>query len=852
MTRLFSAIGWLLLATTATTFLRADEAEPVIELEDYEVLGLGIDSRRIVPANDIASPLGGQERILRIPRSLTMVTNEQLEAFGIRTAEDITQLAASIFSSSLFGISGTPDIRGANGETYYRGMKRADNRALFPQPIGAAQRLEVVKGPPSPLFGPGALGGFINFVPKSARAEEGLYVEGVVGQLSLQYGSHEQRIVDAEIGGALDLGGDRRAGYYLYGSYEDSDSYYEGGFDELGLFQGSFVAELTDFLRLETGGQVQTWDGTEIAGLNRITQDLIDHGRYETGSAYSTDINGDPLDRDGNGRLSANEVIMALSLPDTGNTVDTDPVLRFTSIDPATNRGVVTIDRSKSLLDPGDSASMEGALGFFDLIYDRSEGWSLENKLFFDTYDSEKLTSQGFNGLADATVVENKFLARLPALEAGPFSWTNSLVANVRHHDADRAQAYDLQNFNRRDIASGGTVADRFPRYSENGQEEYPFTELWNTEYTSVGIGWLTRFTFWERLQIDLGLRRDRYDVDHRYTRRDFLFVGTPIFSTLLNNYGSGYDPLTQTPADTFVTRTQSGTADGLSYHASATFEIVPRQLSAYVTYARQKDVNRGEAGEYSYQIPAADPVSIADNFLSESSLWEAGLKALLFEDALYVSLAAYELSRPEFDPRATVPNDYRNRGLEAEFRWAVTRGLSLFAHGNVQESEYLTSYADALPANGGNGYFFTVHPSFGGQDITAPGGLLDSSFDIGGLAFNDARYAGNEPDERKSIPQQVYSVGGTYVSEFGLGTALAVTYKSEQGLARPWFVTLPEYFLGTFTLFYQADHWTISGRVKNLFDEDYWQNTAPNSLGGGTVISMPPRTYEITLTLQL
>jgi hypothetical protein len=41
------------------------------------------------------------------------------------------------------------DIRGAPSDVYYRGMLRLDNPGNYSTPIGAADRIDIVRGPPA-------------------------------------------------------------------------------------------------------------------------------------------------------------------------------------------------------------------------------------------------------------------------------------------------------------------------------------------------------------------------------------------------------------------------------------------------------------------------------------------------------------------------------------------------------------------------------------------------------------------------------------------------------------------------------------------------------------------------------
>jgi len=59
------------------------------------------------------------------------------------------------------------------------------------------ERIEVVRGPASALYGPSAVGGVVNFVPKRWRGAPG-------AEVSIGAGSHDARLVSAAVGGAWD------------------------------------------------------------------------------------------------------------------------------------------------------------------------------------------------------------------------------------------------------------------------------------------------------------------------------------------------------------------------------------------------------------------------------------------------------------------------------------------------------------------------------------------------------------------------------------------------------------------------------------------------------------------------
>jgi iron complex outermembrane receptor protein len=68
-------------------------------------------------------------------------------------------------------------------------MLRLENPGNYPTPIAAADRIDIVRGPASPIYGPSKTGGYMNFVPKTARAANGTYAPDPTGFVSYETGS---------------------------------------------------------------------------------------------------------------------------------------------------------------------------------------------------------------------------------------------------------------------------------------------------------------------------------------------------------------------------------------------------------------------------------------------------------------------------------------------------------------------------------------------------------------------------------------------------------------------------------------------------------------------------------------
>ena len=251
-----------------------------------------------LPGERVESVFGFEKSILETPRSASTVSEEMMDRFNMADIDELVAVAPGTFTQSFFGVAGSLDVRGTAGETYFRGVRRLDNPGNYPTPIGASDRVDIVRGPASPIYGPSKIGGYLNFNPKSARIEEtGSYIEERVGAISYTGGSWDKSVMTAEVGGPAELGG-KPLGYYLYGEVEHSDSFYTNapGVDQA-LIQASFDMDLSDTVRLQFGGMWHDYDGSQNAGWNRVTQDLIDNGTYITGTPI-------PLDTDLDGFIS--------------------------------------------------------------------------------------------------------------------------------------------------------------------------------------------------------------------------------------------------------------------------------------------------------------------------------------------------------------------------------------------------------------------------------------------------------------------------------------------------------------------------------------------------------------------
>ncbi|WP_298284477.1 TonB-dependent receptor plug domain-containing protein, partial [Novosphingobium sp.] len=189
---LMKGVVALMACTALTTPVFAQEA-PAAPDEPQEIVVTG--SLGALPVNDVGSIFGFDKNLVETPRSASTVSKEQIERFGITEIYDLVSQSPGVFTNSFFGVGGALDIRGTPGEVYFRGIRRLDNPGNYPTPIGASDRIDIVRGPASPIYGPSKTGGYMNFVPLTARAAGGKFLDNPEGQISYTSGSWARNVL---------------------------------------------------------------------------------------------------------------------------------------------------------------------------------------------------------------------------------------------------------------------------------------------------------------------------------------------------------------------------------------------------------------------------------------------------------------------------------------------------------------------------------------------------------------------------------------------------------------------------------------------------------------------------------
>lgn len=712
---------------------------------------------------------GLNKPLLETPRSGSFVSDTTLERYGIETVDQLKSTTPGTATASFYGVPGSVNVRGTLAESYFRGFKRVENRGTYPTLLGASSRVDIVRGPPTPNFGPGKVGGLLNFVPKTAKIDGGNgYLTEITGEVDVTVGSYDKRNTSFQGGMPLEIG-DVFGGVYVYGELEDSKSFYKGVEPEHQMLQVATDLDFGGGLTTSFGGQYYNSEGyVQTAGWNRITQDLIDNGTYITGQDTTL------VDTDGNGYLTPNELGgFGLSSYYFGFPPGADP--RFT-LDSGV--GTTQLDQRTVHISDADFSDTTTLTLFADVVKEIGDD-AVKLQLFYDQLDNQRFVSYGFPADYKAQVIEGRLTYDfLYEPEEAPITLNGSVGASHRAYDATKRESFNSGRIalDRRDISAGATATDIL---------DSPFTteavagQTWETdvrsEWSDTGFFANADVTFYDFLSILLGARHDFYEV----TSQD---RGTLVFGT---------------------TDEQSDKDQAFTYNVSAML-LTPWGVRPYFTYAETTAIEVSQAGDVS--------PSLVQNgsWLSDGELREVGIKFELLDAALTGSIAAYEQQRTRVDQFANIVGT-TGKGFEAEFRYLATENLSFTFAGNVQHTTI----------KGPDGSFYYLRPDqVGVTGVNGYGGAY-ATFALSGLPGRSGSY------NDESIPESVVSLFGTYTTDeydWGMaGVTAGVTHTTETGARLTDSIQLPAYTLFNAAAFADLGDFELQLNVDNITDKEYY-----------------------------
>jgi len=215
MRRVF--LGCLLISMMVLPCLAADENAAAKE-----------DGSRLELDEIVVTASKMDEPINQVPRNITVITSEDIEQAPSKNIVDLLNREVGINLRSLFGSDkqAVVDIRGMGATAASNVVVLVDGvRMNSPDlsgydfstiPLEMIERIEVIRGGGSVLYGNGVVGGVINIVTRKGTP-------GTETRIYASYGSYETLDTRAGVSGSLqDLGFHLNAGYYDADGYRDN------------------------------------------------------------------------------------------------------------------------------------------------------------------------------------------------------------------------------------------------------------------------------------------------------------------------------------------------------------------------------------------------------------------------------------------------------------------------------------------------------------------------------------------------------------------------------------------------------------------------------------------------------
>ena len=651
-------------APTPPPVVAPDSAE-VVTLAPVEVNSVPIEKNIMPTSRPFNSVFGTDDAIMDIPRNVTIISREQLTLIDIRDVRDFSKLTSSSFTRANFGVPSNPDIRGSSADVFQNGMREraTSNGNGLPMDFNALESVNIVKGPATVIQGPSSyLGGFIDYITKRPTfdAEKGS-VFATVGSYGVRRWGADYNVPVSDTVAV-------RSSY----SGEDSDGYYESEYRKSQSLYTAVTWRKNDRYELFVNAQYAYMEYTENMGINRPTQELIDHHLYQTG----TNINNASAASPGDPQNAAN-------VEAYGNTVAWGPQVKF--------------DRQVITMAPGDNA-----IG----------------------HNAKLQAIQTFTSSPDSRVVNNNLLTYTQREKYGSYYYSEIVDPTITLESRWEYQTrIGDHQFN-----TG--LAGRYLSVKAYNDFGYEAVGVWDLTQPRTGIQMPLSTAFQnsilngERIPVPGYPGRyygaDSYSSDSNESEAYSLAP----FMQATWRLSDKFSALTGARADVLhvnATDPASGAQDEVTVvNPNLNASLVHRTTSSFTSYAtvnysRNTAGAEGSGGGYLLTNTAgAVPVSInKDSYRTPAVLYELGGKLSLLDNKLFVGMAVFDQSFTR-KTQGSVANEYHFQGAEIEFNYQPNRNfLATLAYSAINGSAERSSF-EAISTD-----IATVHPELQAANAT-------------------------------------------------------------------------------------------------------------------------------------
>jgi outer membrane receptor protein involved in Fe transport len=808
-------------------------------LEEYVVSSLIEQDASILPNDHPFSSVYGYETgILDTPRNVTVISKTQLEAISLKDVRDFTKLTTSSYTGSNFGSPTTPSIRGQAADTLVNGMRKglSNNGNGMPLNTNSIESVNILKGPPSVMVGVSQyVGGYVDLITKRPSGNNEGRLELTIDSEGMRKAMLDQNIVISDTASLrISLTGEDSTDYYW-------DDYYR----QTAAIYAAFEWVPNEHYRLELMAEYFNANFTENWGINRPTQDLIDHNLYVTNTGSFSGF-----------------------------------------YDSITTTGTTTINRTARLHGEGDGSngnylSLQAIQSFYP-----NPDVSIINNSLFQYRDRDIYSSYAYNeALRDNIRFENRTeLSRSIDLLGFEHSFNLGLAGSYQdvwatndyYHEP--ANAWDLANQTYADISvSDGSVfldpsisnfLNAVPVYSESAQGQlsyrpgstsssYFFPNIgadYNTNGTDDGVPdglpdgvYVSGNQDSNDSQITgLGIfLQDDIKLNPRFNlllggRLDYVHVKTvdPLYDDMMR-YMSDYFSAAELEA-AGVQRGEDSHQDFVpNYNIGLIYKLSPSQR-LYLNYNYSESIPTDLGGGIA--LPESGELD-HDSFNTQSQLLEFGYKGTFWEDSLYYNANLFQQERVE--PQSIgADQEIELWGLETELHYQPSEDFYfIIGYSYIESVTRNAVVASRVPissvASTGGVYNYSTFYGFSGYDAKTPG--MPSHILNGLVAY---QFSEHWTSTLGFLVTSKMDLGFNVPGQYTYNSAGDPTGEALESAEIPWQYSID------FGIKYETERWAIELQILNVTDEENW-GTVNGIYGNDSVFAELPRRYELTVSLK-
>jgi outer membrane receptor protein involved in Fe transport len=687
--RLIAAAA-LLCAARMSAQTSDTKTDDTVILDKLSVNGVAPEQQILPTARPFNSVFGTDDNIVDLPRSVTIISRQQLSDINISSVLDFSKLTSSSYTQTNFGAPSNPSIRGQTADLFINGVRGriTSNGNGLPLDFNSVESVNIVKGPATAVQGSSMyVGGFIDLITKRP------YFDTFKGTISATVGSYGQKEWTIDVGGPLS----KDLAYRFSYSGVDSNGYSHDYYNKNNSFYGAMTFRPTDKYELFVNGSASWYRYTENWGINRPTQDLIDNGNYITGINVNNGAGNPPSDPQNSKYVLSGGNVLAL-----GPTVQ--------------------IDRHDRLVMPGNHSSGREFNAQAIQTFTFNPDFKLVNNSYASYTDRNTLSTYYYSEIIDPSwFAENRT----------EFIFTKSFVSlntglDIRYQRTKAYDDYFFEPANVWDLTKDPTYINVYNSDAFYGRFVGQPVPGWPGRYATQGaingdtndssgttIGPFAQATWKlsDKFNLVTGVREDHLKAN----------VKDPLGPFYAHDTISLWDP---------------------SYNGSLVFKATPIS-SYYFTYNYSQNTSGavGNGGGITGWNAAGDALD-SQNFHQPSELYEVGSKYAFDHNKVFLSFALYDQTRTAKTTSSTDIVKFHAKGFEAEVNYQPNKHV----YATLSYSYIDAKVSPGFQSDGGISPLPTEAFQYG-QTMKVSGlpqhsvnGLLSYSFDNGWGFSTDAQ----------------------------------------------------------------------------------------------------------------